>query len=93
MTRVVIQELVFDEYNREHIKKHSVTEDEVKVAGKNIAYHKRSYKGRYMGTGRSGKRVLTIILNRLEQGKYYMVTARDADKKERRRLYEREKKK
>ena len=91
MTRIVIKQLVFDKYNLEHIQKHNVTVTEIKQAGKNLIYHRRSYKGRYLTISRSETRLITLVIKR-EEGKYYLVTARDTSKKERRDVYAKEKK-
>lgn len=92
MTKVIIRELVFDEYNIEHIKKHGVTIEEIKEVGKNFLYHRKTHKGRYLAVGRVGLRIITLVIRRESQGKYYVVTARDASKKERRDVYEKESK-
>ncbi len=92
MTRIVVKHLVFDVYNLEHIKKHDVTTNEVEKAGQTIIYHKKTYEGRYLAVGRSGKRLLSLVLQRKDIGTYYLVTARDAGKNERKRVYEKEKK-
>lgn len=92
MTRVIIRHLVFDEYNRKHIKKHRVGETEIIETGKNLIYHRKTYRGRYLATGRCGTKLITLIIERKETGRYYLVTARDASKKERRKVYEKEKK-
>lgn len=91
MTRIVIKQLALDKHNLEHIQKHNVTETEIKQAGKNLIYHRRSYKGRYLAIGRSNTRLITLVIKR-EEGKYYLVTARDASRKERRDVYAKEKK-
>lgn len=93
MTRIIVRKLVWNAVNIEHIKKHSVTREEVAVCVKNVSYHKKGYNSRYVLVGRTGKRILAVILNRQRVGEYFIVTARDADKKERRRLYEKEKSK
>jgi len=93
MTRITVRKLVWNEINIEHIKKHAVTREEVAVSVKNISYHKKGYSSRYVLVGRTGKRILAVILKRQRVGEYFIVTARDADKKERRRLYEKEKSK
>lgn len=92
MTRIVFKELVWDEYNLEHIKKHKVSKEEVEEA-QEIIYHRRTYGGKYLATGRSGSRLITVIFRRKGLGKYYVITARDASKKERRKVYEIEEKK
>lgn len=92
MTRIIVRVLIIDKYNLEHIKKHKINESEVIEAGKNIVYHRRTYKERYLATARSGSRIITLIIRREAIGRYYLITARDADKKERMKLYEKEKK-
>lgn len=91
MTRIVIKKLVWDEYNSIHIKKHNVTVDEVEKIAKNIIVHKKAKKGRYLLTGRVENRILSIAVNRKGSGIYYPVTARDAARKERKSVYEKEK--
>lgn len=90
MTRIVIRKLIIDTWNLEHIRKHFVTSDEVIAVGNNLVYHKRTYQGRYVAIGRSGRRIITMVLSRKGRGEYYLVTARDASKKEKRVVYEKE---
>lgn len=92
MTRIIIRELVFDECNKQHIAKHKVSKTEIVQTGKNLIYHRKTYKERYLATGRSGTRLITLIIRRRNSGEYYLVTARDASKKERMKVYEKEKK-
>jgi len=81
---LIIRKLVWDSWNVEHIKKHSLGILEVeKVLQDPNLVSKRAHSGRIMLLGRSGKRLLSIILAFEEQGFYYLVTARDMDKKER----------
>ena len=91
MTRIIVKELVFDQANIEHIKKHGVSREEIEQAGKNFLYHRKTHTGRYLAVSRVGLRIITIIIRRASIGKYYPVTARDASKKERKDLYEKEK--
>ena len=92
MTNIIVRELIFDAMNIEHIKKHKVSAEEVVWAGKGAIYHERVRHGRYLVVGRVEKRIISIIVKRKGIGRYYVVTARDAAKKERRKLYEKEKK-
>lgn len=92
MTNVKVKHLIWDDTNRKHIEKHNVTVGEVEQAGKNQLVHQKGKKGRYLIIGRVGSRILTVIINRKGIGIYYPVTARDAAKKERKRIYEKEKK-
>ena len=92
MTRIIVKKLIWDEWNIEHIKKHNASKDEIEEASKKIIIHEKTKQGRYLIIGRVGLRMLTVILNRRGVGIYYPVTARDAAKKERRKVYEKEKK-
>lgn len=92
MTRIIVKYLVFDKRNLEHIKKHNVTRDEIEKVGKNFIYHRKTHTGRYLAVGRIELRIITIVIKRVATGKYYPITARDASKKERKNLYEKENK-
>lgn len=92
MTRIIITELIWDEWNLEHIKKHKVSQKEVVDIAQNIITHKSAKQGRYLIIGRSGSRILTVIISKQGKGIYYPVTARDAAKKERKKVYDKEKK-
>lgn len=92
MTKIKISQLIWDEWNTEHIKKHNVTIAEVKEAIQNINAHRKGYAGRILLIGRAGKRTLAIVMAPKENSKYYPVTVRDADKKERRLLHDNEEK-
>lgn len=92
MTRIVIRKIIWDSFNRVHIKKHNVTVEEVQFVVKNLIAHKQSYKGRYIAIGRSTNRIISVVIRRKGPNTYYIVTARDANKKERRLTYEKEKK-
>lgn len=92
MTRIVIKKLVWDEYNLEHIKKHKVKVSEIEEVAENIIAHTWGKKNRYLIIGRVGVRIITVIVRRKEVGVYYPVTARDAAKKERKKVYEKESK-
>ena len=71
MTRIRIKELVWDEYNVEHIKKHNVSIAEAEEAVKNLKAHKAGKKGRYIAIGRSGTRLISLIVRRVSIGVYY----------------------
>jgi len=80
-----IKQLIWGDWNVEHISKHKVGINEVeevcRFAGKTF----KSYKGRLIILGKTQKgRLLTIVLAPEDKGKYYVVTARDMSKKERR---------
>lgn len=93
MTKIKVKTLRWDEWNIGHIKKHKVQINEVVEAGKNQYFHRRTYKGRYLVVGKSGKRLITLIIKREGLGKYYLVTAFDSARKDRGKVYEKENKK
>lgn len=92
MTKIKISQLIWDTWNRKHIKKHNVTVDEVIEGIQKVNAHREGYSGRIILIARVGTRILAILVSPKENKKYYLVTARDADKKERRLLYDNEKK-
>lgn len=76
--------LSWDEWNREHIKKHGVSEEEVGQAFKAKKVVTESYKGRLIVVGKTDKnRLLTIVLSFEKQKNAYVVSGRDSSKKER----------
>ena len=91
MVRASVKKLVWDEWNKSHIQKHNVSDKEVAEASKKIVYHKLTYGSRYLVVGRSGRRLLSLVVSRKGSGRYYLVTVRDSDKKERMKAYEKEK--
>lgn len=91
MTKIIVKKLNWSEWTIEHIRKHTVTIKEIEEAAKNLITHKSGYKGRYVLTGRSGTRILSVIVIREKTGEYLVITARDADRKERKKVYEKEK--
>lgn len=91
MTKIVIKKLIWDDYNVEHIKKHNVVQNEVEELAENIITHKKARMGRYLIMGRVGSRILSVAISRKGVGIYYPITARDAAKKERKKVYEKEK--
>lgn len=89
-----VKKLLWDKWNLEHIKKHNVSKDEVKKAGKNILFSVKTYNNRLRTVSRVGKRLISLILSpQAEKGVYYPITARDASKNERKTIYEIEQKK
>jgi len=80
-----IEELVWDEYNLTHIKKHNVCKEEVEEACFKPVCSFRSYQERliFLGKTKNG-RLLSLVLVEKSKGVYYLVTARDSSRKERR---------
>ena len=90
MTKIKIKTIVWDDFNVEHIKKHRVGVPEIEGVKSKIIYHRKTKKDRYLAVGRSGSRILTLILSRKAKTTYYLVSAHDSGKKERRKVYEKE---
>lgn len=84
MAEVDVGKLIWDDWNREHIFRHQVLDREVYEAlnDSNVKF-KDGHSGRLLAFGRSGSRILTVVLTPKEDGRHYVVTARDADKHER----------
>lgn len=76
--------MVFTIDNIAHIAKHSVIADEVKevIEGKPIFIGAKLNRIMAIGPTNFG-RALVIVLDKIDNEKYYVVTARDANKKER----------
>jgi uncharacterized DUF497 family protein len=81
-----IGELVWDEWNTEHIAKHDVTIDEVdQVAfGRFVAL--KSYKERWVLLGKVGRRILAVVVGPVpgQPRTFYCFSARAASRRERR---------
>ena len=76
--------LVWDNWNKKHIEKHSVTTTEVEEVYKSPVAIKQSYLGRTMVFGKTKNgRFLTIVLSFGEEKDAYVVSARDMSKNER----------
>lgn len=87
-----ISRLIWDNWNIVHIAKHDVTRDDVDQVCKREFAVKDGKKGRFLviGTNDSEKLIAVVIDPESEEGVYYPVTARAANKKER-VIYEKEK--
>lgn len=84
--------LVWDKWNREHVKKHNVSISEVKEACENVIVIKQTYLSRQMILGVTrNKRLLAVFLSFERQKEGYVVSARDMSSKERKIYYEKTK--
>lgn len=85
---IKVEHLVWDNWNKAHIARHDVTPDEVEEVchSKYVVFD--GHKGRFIivGLTHAGRTVAVILDPEPEEGVYYPVTARSADRKER-RLY------
>ena len=84
-----LPKLVWDRWNKEHIKKHKVTVAEVEEAYTRHQLELKGKRGRaeIISKNRNG-RMITIFLSFDQQLRPYVVSARDASKKERSIYYE-----
>lgn len=80
-------DLVWDDWNLQHIARHGVSQDEVEEIVHGEPLVDQTYASRLLLTGNSARgRALTAILRHLGENRYYVVTARPASARERRRL-------
>ncbi len=86
-----IRELLFDDWNEDHIAQHGITPEEVEQAclANPLVSKVREQRLRAIGQTEAG-RYLAIILAHRGRGIYYPITARDATVAER-KLYFRQK--
>ena len=77
--------LIWDHWNKGHIKKHRVSVKEVGEIFRIREVVKKSYKGRLIVVGRTNKkRFLTLVISFGRKNQAYVVSARDSGRKERR---------
>lgn len=81
-----VRRLIWDTWNIAHIARHDVIPEEVEEVCHGQPMTSQTYKGRLRVVGPTrSNRMLTVILAPTEEpGVYYPVTARPADRKERR---------
>lgn len=91
MTIIKVEQLVWDDFNSEHIKRHGVSKEEIEETLTHLLGHKRGKKGKLILIGRAKKRLISVIIGQEKGNTYYIVTARDAARKEREHVYEKEK--
>lgn len=80
-----VDELIWDDWNEQHIAEHGVTADEVEEACQTKPIQaRRTRDDKYAVFGTTcGGRHLTVILAPRGKNSYYVVTARDMDARER----------
>jgi uncharacterized protein len=81
-----VRRLIWDSWNIAHIARHDVIPEEVEEVCHGQPITSQTYKGRLRVVGPTrSRRMLTVILAPTEEpGVYYPITARPADRKERR---------
>ena len=87
MPMLPLQELIWDDWNEEHVARHNVSRGEVEEVcfGHPFVVRIRRSRYRIMGQTEAG-RYLAVILDSREGKEFYVVTARDATEPERRRF-------
>jgi len=79
-----LKELVWDDFNSKHILKHKVSKTETKEACNNQKLVLSVKNERLLLIGKTSKgRTLSIVLGKVKSNKYYVITARDSSRKER----------
>ncbi len=77
-------DLLWDEWNEEHIARHGVDPEEVEEVAANRPHVVRSRKGRYRLIGQTDAgRFLTVFVAPHGTAGYYVLTARDTTSSER----------
>jgi uncharacterized DUF497 family protein len=83
--RVEIRKLIWDPWNVQHIARHDVRPQEVEEVCHNRYIVRNAKYGRLMLIGVTDLgRTLVVVLAREDEDVYYPITARPADRKERR---------
>ena len=82
---LTIDTLIWDNWNVQHIARHTVLPEEVEEAATDTyAVFLQAKGGRVMMLGRVKSRLLSVILAKQgDSDNYYVITARDMSKKER----------
>ena len=81
---VKIHQVLWDEWNIEHISLHRVSSVEVeKALSDPRVVFLPTYNDRIVVLGRSGERLLSVVMAEEKEGIFYIVTARDMSIKER----------
>ena len=84
--RIRVSDLFWDEWNSQHIKKHNVTKLEIAEAFSNALQARRGHSNRLIVFGKTDKgRILAIVIKKTNKG-YYVFSARDANRKEKKYL-------
>ena len=85
-----VRRLIWDAWNVAHIARHHVIPEEVEEVCHDEPITSETYKGRIrvVGLTRSGRILTVIVAPTTDTGVYYPITARPADRKERRNYRE-----
>ena len=87
---ISVEELVWDAWNVGHIAVHGLSPDDVEEVCRGDFWASETYAGRLrvVGPNASGNLLTVILAPQQQAGVYYVVTARPAARKERRRYRE-----
>ncbi len=89
---VEVKKINWDYFNSRHIQKHNVSIREVeKILRSKDKIVVETYKNRYLVFGRISDRLISCVISKETEECFYVVTARDMSKKERRYFYEQNK--
>lgn len=81
---ITVSQLVWDAWNIDHIARHDVTHSEVEDVCRRSPIVLESYADRLLLIGSTAaQRLLAVVLQPLEPGAYYVITARSASRTER----------
>ncbi|MGD9129286.1 MAG: hypothetical protein PVJ09_02255 [Candidatus Woesebacteria bacterium] len=84
IAKIYVERLIWDSWNSKHINKHKVILAEIEDACHHHLLVLETYEKRLIILGKTEKdRLLAIVLVRKINQSYYVVTARDMSKKER----------
>ena len=79
--------LIWDNFNRDHLKKHSVSVKEVEESCQNIIGKFEAKNDRFLLIGKTKKgRVISMIAAVKDSRSIYIVTARDTSKNEKKHI-------
>ncbi len=85
----LIDHLIWDPWNVQHIRRHGVTLQDVQEVCSKAFISRHTYAGRILLVGSTNEnRVLAVVVEPQGNGVYYVVTARPASRRERRRYQE-----
>jgi len=88
---IYVRRLIWDAWNFAHMARHGVVPDEVEEVCHAEYIEREAYKDRVMLIGPTGAgKLLAVVLEPVDEGIYYAVTARPASRRER-RIYQIEK--
>ncbi len=84
-----ILDLIWDDWNIEHIKKHDVSRSEVEEVYSSTVIKQETHGKKLLLLGKTQKgRLITLVISCRNPSKLYIVSARDMSRKERNIFYD-----